>query len=381
MAVPVRYVIISVGIAIAIAAATLIVRNGVRDQHEALPEDHDGIAGPAVLKAGADTLKATLVTPHLGCAISGDQNLLWCATFQLAWDVLCDLLGGPIASEAASDVVSLLNERRITAADVDEDSYVALAGHPTGGVDDILDRISAALKQKFGGAAQPAMLPDRASLGPGDWVAYAYLFKSLPFEWAFTRNRTWGMSFAGRDVQTFGIHQLSEHEEDEVSASRQVLVYDYRDANDFIIELKTRSKSDRLILAKTAPAPTLDQTIRAVQARLDVLPAKSMVKMSDLRICVLDFDITKHYAGLVENGWAGQQIRFKLDETGAVLKSESMAFTARTQDLVFDKPFLVWFLRAGAKNPYFALWVANAELLPPVEETLRPPGTAAADRG
>ena len=62
-----------------------------------------------------------------------------------------------------------------------------------------------------------------------------------------------------------------------------------------------------------------------------------------------------------------QQIRFKLDETGAALKSESFVFLGRPRFLVFNKPFLIMIQRKGSKVPYFALWVANAELLVPFE--------------
>jgi len=30
--------------------------------------------------------------------------------------------------------------------------------------------------------------------------------------------------------------------------------------------------------------------------------------------------------------------------------------------MIFDKPFLVLLKRSDAKNPYFAMWVANSEL-------------------
>jgi len=35
--------------------------------------------------------------------------------------------------------------------------------------------------------------------------------------------------------------------------------------------------------------------------------------------------------------------------------------------MIFDKPFLVVLRREGAKAPYFALWVDNAELLVPYD--------------
>ena len=177
------------------------------------------------------------------------------------------------------------------------------------------------------------------------------------------------MPFGGRKVQTFGINQLLSEQENEVRAARQILVYDYRNEADFIVKLKTRSESDRLILAKIAPAATLAQTVRAVQTRLEAASPEAMVRRSDLRIPVLDFDVTKCYGELFERGWVGQQIRFKLDETGAVLKSEGLGATALSQELIFDRPFLVMLQRTGASNPYFALWVANAELLVPAGAT------------
>lgn len=94
---------------------------------------------------------------------------------------------------------------------------------------------------------------------------------------------------------------------------------------------------------------------------------------------VLDFDICREYAELLGqnvqakspkvNGlpfvFAKQQIRFRLDETGAKLKSEALGFifSGPPRDFTFDRPFLIMLLRKGANQPYFALWVGNTELL------------------
>ncbi len=37
----------------------------------------------------------------------------------------------------------------------------------------------------------------------------------------------------------------------------------------------------------------------------------------------------------------------------------------RSRRLVFDKPFLLYMKEKGAKNPYFAIWIENAELMSP----------------
>jgi hypothetical protein len=46
------------------------------------------------------------------------------------------------------------------------------------------------------------------------------------------------------------------------------------------------------------------------------------------------------------------------------LESESiMAGGIAPRNIIFNKPFLIMLKRHEAKSPYFALWVANAEIL------------------
>ena len=106
-----------------------------------------------------------------------------------------------------------------------------------------------------------------------------------------------------------------------------------------------------------------------------------MVDMENLYVPVLNFDVLRVYSELCGHpirsankkldgtniALAAQTIRFRLDERGAVLKSEAiMCFGLTSRNLVFDKPFLILLKRRDAKRPYFALWVGNAELLVPV---------------
>jgi hypothetical protein len=323
------------------------------------------VGGQPGRRIDAGELRGTVVTPHLEYPITGEKNVLWCATFQIAWNELCDLLGGPVQSRRTSEMVDILNKKGVTRTDLDETSYVAMAGYPTGGPDDILNRITASMKEKFGPAVRPDLLPKRRSLGRGDWVAYAFLLKELPFEWAFERLRNWNLMFADHRVEGFGIHQFYTRQENEVKAAGQVLVYDYRNPDDFIIEIKTRSQADRLILAKVQSSATLFETVRAVQQRLATTAPQEMKEMSDLVIPVLDFDVVRRYQELSRPGIAIQQIRFKLDETGALLKSEARMAKGSFDEMIFNGPFLVMIQRTGAQVPYFVLWVANAELLVP----------------
>jgi hypothetical protein len=332
-----------------------------------VPSTHAEIAGPAAVKANADQLPGTVVTPHLECAITPGNNVLWCATFQIAWNELCDLLGGPIQCNDAPEMVSILNKRAVTYRDVDEASYVAVAGYITQDPNDIRQKIAHELDRKFKGAASPELLHVLDSASAGTWASYAYLFKELPFERAFKRMRR-SFVFDGREVESFGIRQLLQEDKKEAKAANQVLVYDYKSNDDFIVELQTQSKSDRLILAKIPPGRTLAETVATAWTRVQQSKPGSMQNHADFFTPVIDFDVLRHYHELARIGIALQQIRFKLSERGAILKSESvMVKAAALKNLVFDKPFLIMIQRTDASQPYFALWVANAELLVPFQ--------------
>ena len=99
--------------------------------------------------------------------------------------------------------------------------------------------------------------------------------------------------------------------------------------------------------------------------------------MQTLLIPVIDFDVVRRYSELegcavtsVAEGVsqrldvAIQTIRFRLDERGASIYSEAIAAGGTPPPpLLFDKPFLIYLKRRSARNPYFAAWIANTELL------------------
>jgi hypothetical protein len=65
-----------------------------------------------------------------------------------------------------------------------------------------------------------------------------------------------------------------------------------------------------------------------------------------------------------------QAVCFRLDERGAVLKSDAGVYDSvgppeQPRQFVLNKPFLILLERKGAARPYFALWVDNPELLAP----------------
>jgi hypothetical protein len=65
-----------------------------------------------------------------------------------------------------------------------------------------------------------------------------------------------------------------------------------------------------------------------------------------------------------------QIIKFRIDETGAVLESEAVMHfdfgaPAGHREFVFDRPFLIYLIERTADQPYFAAWIENTELMEP----------------
>jgi len=346
----------------------------VRETLDAGPRSHAEAAGPPALKARAKDLERTVVTAHLKERIEPGRNVLWCNTFQLAWNELCRFLGEDVRVQNEPPMAPILNEKLSTRADIDEESYVALAG----AVDDgVIGRIERALDEKFKGLASPEFVPDPQKLTPSGIVAHAYLFKNLEFAIPFEPLERSGR-FRGEHVRAFGI---ADHGRKTKKIGRQVLILDHASGDDFVIELRTKSAGDRLILAKVPPKKTLLETVRHVLARTGGGGRERLVKGDSLVVPKINFDLTRRYTELIGrplvnrkgHGYpvveAIQRARFRLDERGALLTSEMhlFAFCVVRHHLVFDRPFLVLMLREGREVPYFALWIDNAELLVPGE--------------
>jgi hypothetical protein len=61
---------------------------------------------------------------------------------------------------------------------------------------------------------------------------------------------------------------------------------------------------------------------------------------------------------------ARQSIKFKLDRYGAALESEAtIEASAIPRYFRFNRPFLVYMKKRDCEQPFFVMWVDNAELL------------------
>ncbi|MDD5022114.1 MAG: hypothetical protein PHR82_08330, partial [Endomicrobiaceae bacterium] len=315
-----------------------------------------------------DELKQTEVTSYLQKKITNGKNLIYCSTFQLAWNVLWDgLIKEPIKLSGTPKIQNMLNERLTNKEDISDNAYIAMVGFDADG---IVEKIDDALLKKFNNKKGCGIKLSN----PSDFLAYSYLFKNLEFKNKFEElNDTY---FNGKTkVKTFGIKTFSD-------ASRQVKILDYTDDNNFILKLESKSENDEIILAKIEPKETLLSTVDYVLQQIKNKKPMGLGTQDILQIPKFDFDILKEYSELTNRDFlnknfreyfiakAFQGIKFKLDEKGVVLESyagiigvKSVHINNDIKRLIFDKPFLFCLKEKNAKYPYFVMWVDNAELM------------------
>lgn len=328
-----------------------------------------GCSKPAI---SSDKLKQTVVTPVLEEKIT-DKNILYCSTFQMAWNELKNsIIKDNIALDKALPIVDSLNKEEATKDDVSKDSVVAMAGF---GKDDIVAKINKELKDKFGGQAPTV----DEKLNPDDILAYSYLYKNLEFKYPFEKLEDpirFGIDKNAPNIKAFGIKKYEKDKHANIGS--QVTVIDYKSDEDFIIKLK--SKDDDIVLAKINPAKSLKNAVNQVEGRMKSGKEENLKDYDVLKVPCIDFDIRHSYKklegrSLKNKGFGGyiiakafQNTKFKLNENGATIKSEAkiemtLGVELVGKNLVFDKPFIVILKEKNAKQPYFVLWVNNAELL------------------
>lgn len=193
------------------------------------------------------------------------------------------------------------------------------------------------------------------------------------------------MPFAGSPgaVRAFGVTPGARgHERDALLEQVRVLHEDEgAPAGDLVVLLLPSGGKDEILLARMAPAESLEASWKRVTDWMAQSEARPPSHDAILRIPNLHFDLTHSYSEFQEAHFttpgfesfqvlqAMQSVLFRLDEKGALLESEAvmsggLAMPERKDLLVFDRPFLLALRGSGRAEPYFLLWVANPDLMP-----------------
>lgn len=365
-----------------VVAATLLVGVSVALWYHWKGSASDGPA-PA-LSGTSDAFPMTALVPTLDTPIPKGKSAIWCSSFQLAWNRLKDEVAkGPVQLTNAQTVADRLNNAEQTDGDLNSEDVYAAAGLAKDG---IVERIQTEMLKKFPSVPKPEL--DVPADGA---VAYGYLKAAVRFTMPFFDNEQpfFFTDSAGKAtaVRSFGVRELDMggylklRAQVEVLHCRKEAMGRDIDLGDFVLDPCKTSSPYQIVLARVKPQETLAATFADVQRKIKE-PTKVKFDSRAPADAVLIPNMSWRFAHrfkelegrdkvLQNPGLQGlyldiayQMITLRLDKSGADLASEAkLGFKGGGNKFYFDRPFLMYMKKRDGKQPFFVMWVDNAELL------------------
>lgn len=305
---------------------------------------------PGVTKINA--LPQTAFVPALEDPVDTNKNTAYAAAFLYAWNEVAQKLYGPATLSSSNS-----GEFKIVAT-----------------------------SSSYKNALLPGEYTAEAELVDGATIAKAFFNKTLPFSSKMQRFNRF-ITFANTRVDAFGMQAFDE----EIAKFAAVLYY--KDNDHFVLRLAPKDTAHQILLVKgLPPAATLMAALRQTNDWINVgnreknLPGTSWkytLNSEDMfAIPVIKFNIETNYREIEGQSFtvngkphhaqtAYQRTGFILDENGAVVESLASMTTdsaagppkALPKKMIFDTPFFVFVGRTKSANPYFAMYVHNADLM------------------
>lgn len=335
----------------------------------------------------SELLGQTVIVPTLDSPCPPGKNVIWCSSFQLAWNEVRDkVTGAPLEVPEAPELAARLNTARRSASDIDPRSVYVAGGWTKDGIIRKIEKDMAARFPSHGPPDFSGRLHPREGI-----LAYSYLTARVPFKFPF-RQVDEGLAFTDSQgiktqVAGFGLWRAYLQRYKNLRDQVEVL-YTQRDEDHFeeltecALDLCRHSTPYQVVVARVQPEGSLAETLEYVRTRISDFKKQPYYREErgfggndELRIPEMFWRIDHRFEELIGKIVANanppmpvieafQTIEFRLDRSGAVLESEAeLVIAAAPRYFVFDRPFLVYMQKRGAEHPFFVMWVDNAELL------------------
>jgi hypothetical protein len=337
----------------------------------------------------SDSLNETSIIPTLDSPCPKNKNVVWCSSFQLAWNRMKDdVIGAPVEVVGAEELAARLNTAGQSEADMESDSFYAAAGRVKNG---IISRVQNEMAAKFPSHSVPDF-NDIAGISDGI-LAYSYLTANVPFKYPYRQVKKGFTFIDSQGIETnvgafgvWGLHSVYDRMRQQVEI---LYFHEDRDATDrdlrmkeFAIDLCRRSNPYQVVAAVVEPRTSLAQTLDYIFGQItDFRQEKNFERLSSLddmdvlMVPEMFWEIEHNFDELVGKIVTNanpampiikvkQGIMFKLDRCGAVLESEATIMVgAIPRYFMFNRPFLIYMKKRDCEQPFFVMWIDNAELL------------------
>ncbi|MFT6716632.1 MAG: hypothetical protein ACJA0Q_001276 [Saprospiraceae bacterium] len=292
--------------------------------------------------------KSTVFLPTLESNFNVKNNGIYAASFLMAWDEIKKEIGLPL-TDFTSGQLELMNKVSSHKGVLNPEEYTTAIE-----VDDLIIRAKALFKMV------------------------------LPFEVPFSTDVI-SHEFGTQPVASFGFYGTH---------SAANILY-YHDNADFAIKLQPKNKKHEIILIKTHFGDSInfkeetERLNRKVKSFVDAKNHDNRWKyaLNDrdfASIPSVNFNIETNYKSIEGSTFktevtdykvleAYQRTAFLLDESGAIVESEAEVAVEEALEeeevriqpkrMVFNKSYLILLKRKDSKYSYFAMFLANSELM------------------
>jgi prepilin-type processing-associated H-X9-DG protein len=344
-------------------------------------------------------LKQTAIAATLECPMPEHKNVIWCGTFQIAWDKFKDdIIGEHVQLTGAEDLADRLNRGEFSPKSMEEESFYATAGFVKDG---IIGQIQKEMATRFPSEPKPTF-DTRYGILPGASVAYCFLSIDVQFTFPFyVRERAF--DFEASDGTRTGVTAFSSEPggpDPNLGRLREqveILYYRYGEqgrADEFAVDLCTHTNPYQIVLVCVSRREPLNEALWQIKQDISDFredpyyeSLRQLRPIDSLIVPDVFYKLTHHFKDLEGKDlgnpkWrakgyfileARQMIDFGLSRTGVVLKSEAVTGAAagvapprieQPRHLHFNRPFLIYVKKRGAEySPFFVMWVDNAELM------------------
>ncbi len=345
-------------------------------------------------------LKDLAVLPTLDTPIPEGKSILWCSSFQLAWNQLkSDVIREPVRIEHAEALCDRLNRAEQSLNDISADSVYAVAGFDRDG---IVEKIKSEMRQRFPGVP----IPDLSAIEDGI-TAFAHLGAAVKFEHPFEVSELPLKFMDSRGIMTsvnaFGtpLFSNSSRHEQMLKQVHVLFAKDYlgNTPSEFALDLSRHTQPNQIIVAVLKPGVSLAGTLAEMEGKIarfqksasiaDGFDPAALNHGESVTVPTMHWRVSHRFSELEGRdkrllnhccremylGLAYQDIEFQLDAGGATVSSTAYAKTAvgggsdathrPLTHFAFNRPFLICFKERDAKQPFFVMWVNDAGLLIP----------------
>jgi len=350
----------------------------------------------------SNELEQTSIVATLDSPLPKYQNVIWCSTFQMAWDKLKnDIIGEPVEVPGAEKLANSLNAAQFSDKNIEGESYFATAGLLADG---IIEQIQEEMTQRF--PSEPAPVFDGIDGLPLETIiAYSYLNADIEFEyWFYVNNYEFDFQNSNGTISEVTSFCIPTNKSNSARQQVDVLYYKHGDQeseSEFAVDLFVHSDPYQVVLACVPQQKNLNKTVASVEQKFSefqqdpnyeqlrkLQPAvrlRSGAERDADSLIVPDvlYKLTHHFVELedkaignqpwLDQGYsirqAIQMIDFTLGRTKIALKSDAQIVVPpfgqpEPRRFEFNRPFLIYIKKRGpAASPFFVMWVDNAELM------------------